>query len=63
MGTPERDYPPREHPDHWRAYRTLPIREFFEGWKEEYRNLAWVVIPDDDDGVLCNLEPSTNVSN
>ncbi|KUJ08210.1 uncharacterized protein LY89DRAFT_725139 [Mollisia scopiformis] len=60
METPESIFPPPGHPEHWRAYRTLPIRDFFESWKEKYRSLAWVVMPDEDDGVLCNQEPSSN---
>lgn len=62
MGPPEQEYPPRGHPEHWRAYLTLPVHEFFGYWKEQYRSLAWVVVPDDDQGVLCGNESSTNVS-
>lgn len=60
--SPEQDYPPRGHPEHWRAYLTLSIQEFFGYWKERYRSLAWVVIPDDERGVLDGNDGEVNVS-
>lgn len=60
---PERSEPPQDHPDHWRAYKTLPIAEFFENWKEKYRTLEWVVMPEDvDDGVMIGHNKHTDVS-
>ncbi|KAI4254998.1 MAG: hypothetical protein LQ352_002782 [Teloschistes flavicans] len=60
---PERDEPGEDSPDFWRAYHTLPITEFFEEWKEKYRRLEWVVVPQNvDDGVMIRHDSSTNVS-
>lgn len=62
MERPERDQPPQDDPDYWRAYQTLPIAEFFESWKENYRTLEWVVVPDNvDDGVMIRHDKETDV--
>lgn len=58
---PERKEPSQDSPDHWRAYRTLPVAEFFEEWKEKYRSLEWVAIPgNEDDGVLLQWNKETD---
>ncbi|KAL9580260.1 MAG: hypothetical protein Q9212_004601 [Teloschistes hypoglaucus] len=44
---PERDEPGEDSPDFWRAYHTGPIVQFLEEWKEKYRSLEWVVLPDE----------------
>lgn len=63
MERPERPSPPSGHPDHWRAYKTLPIVDFFEDWKEEFRSLRWVALGHrDDDGVLLNHDRTTEVA-
>ena len=63
MERPERDTPPQDAPDHWRAYKTLPIAEFFEDWKEQFRSLNWVALAHrGEDGVLLNHNASTEVS-
>lgn len=60
---PECDEPPVDQPESWRAYRTLPITEFFESWREQYRSLEWVAIPGNcDDGVLLRHDKLTDVS-
>lgn len=62
FGRPERDVPDSESPDHWRAYRTLPVEDFFEEWKDNYRRAEWVVVPeDDDDGVMYRFDAETEV--
>jgi len=62
MERPERDQPPQDDPDYWRAYKTFPIAEFFESWKENYRTLEWVVVPDNvDDGVMIRHDKETAV--
>lgn len=53
FGEPVRKEPPHGHPDFWRAFKTLPIQEFFEDWKDKYKNLEWVVIPYEDDGNIA----------
>ena len=59
---PERDQPGEDSPDFWRAYHTRPIAEFLEEWKEKYRSLAWVVVPDDPfDAVIIRWDQETNV--
>jgi hypothetical protein len=65
MERPERDYPPLDDPENWRAYQTLPIVEFFELWKEKYRSLEWVVLPEKghEDGVYIQLRKEIDVSN
>lgn len=64
MERPERNDPPMDHPDNWRAYQTLPIIEFFNLWKENYRSLKRVVLPDkwDMDGVRLQQNKATDVS-
>lgn len=64
MESPERDYPPSDDPQHWHAYQTLPIVEFFELWKENYRSLQWVVLPEKgtEDGVYIQLIEEVDVS-
>ncbi|MCJ1262695.1 hypothetical protein MMC22_002565 [Lobaria immixta] len=58
---PERAVPDRESPDFWRAYRTLPVKDFFEEWKDNFRNLEWVAVPDNvDDGVLFRYDRMTD---
>ena len=60
---PERDEPGRDSPDFWRAYHTRPVVEFLEEWKEKYRSLEWVVVPDDvDDAVMIRWDKKTDVS-
>lgn len=60
---PERPEPDRESTDFWRAYRTLPVEAFFEEWKDNFRNLEWVMVPGNvDDGVLCRHDRMTDVS-
>lgn len=55
--------PDRESPDFWRAYRTLPVKDFFEEWKDNFRNLEWVAVPGNvDDGVLFRYDRMTDVS-
>jgi len=46
MERPERDEPPKDDPNHWRAYHTLPIAEFFQSWVGSYRSLDWVTVPE-----------------
>lgn len=59
---PERGTPGPGDPDHWRAYRTLPVGQFFEEWKEKFRGLQWVVVPDDDDdSVRYRFDGETDV--
>jgi hypothetical protein len=59
---PKRDTPGPDSPDHWRAYRTLPIADFFEEWKDKYRRLEWVVLPEDeDDSVRYRFDEETDV--
>ena len=61
--TPERDEPGQDSPDHWRAYHTRPVEEFLEEWKEKYRSLEWVVVPEDVfDGVMIRWDQKTDVS-
>ena len=64
MERPERDHPPLDDPENWRAYQTLPIVEFFELWKEKYRSLEWVVLPEKghENGVYIQLRKETDVS-
>ena len=64
MERPERDYPPLDDPENWRAYQTLPIVEFFELWKEKYRSLEWVVLPEKghEDGVYIQQRKEIDVS-
>ena len=58
---PEREFPDQDSPDYWQAYRTLPVGEMFEEWKAKYRELEWVVVPDDDmGGVKYWLNPRTD---
>lgn len=60
---PEREEPGPDSPDFWRAYHTRPVMEFLEEWKENYRSLEWVVVPDDvDDGVMIREDEETDVS-
>ena len=60
---PERDEPGPDSPDFWRAYHTRPVVEFLEEWKEKYRSLEWVVVPDDvDDAVMIRRDKRTDVS-
>jgi hypothetical protein len=57
---PERNTPGVDSPDHWRAYWTLSLGEFFEKWKDKYRRLEWVVVPEDaDDGVKYRFDAET----
>ncbi|TVY52894.1 hypothetical protein LCER1_G005244 [Lachnellula cervina] len=46
---PERAEPSQDSPDAWRAYRTLPITEFFEEWKVKFRSLEWMRVLEGDD--------------
>ncbi|KAM7199942.1 hypothetical protein V8F33_004116 [Rhypophila sp. PSN 637] len=58
---PERDSPGPDEQDHWRAYRTLPVQEFFDEWREKFRSLEWVILPDDgDDGVRYRFDGETD---
>ncbi|KAM7220380.1 hypothetical protein V8F06_004159 [Rhypophila decipiens] len=58
---PERDSPGPDEEDHWRAYRTLPVQEFLDEWKERFRSLEWVILPDDgDDGVRYRFDGETD---
>ena len=60
---PERDEPGQDSPDFWKAYHTKPIAEFLEEWKENYRQLKWVVVPQDiDDAVRIQWNKNTDVS-
>jgi hypothetical protein len=60
---PERDEPRQDSPDFWRAYHTRPVVEFLEEWKEKYRSLEWVVVPEDvDDAVMIRWDKETDVS-
>ena len=60
---PERDEPGQDSPDFWRAYHTRPVVEFLEEWKENYRSLAWVIVPEDpDDGAMLKRNKKTDVS-
>lgn len=60
---PERDMPGPDSPDFWRAYHTRPVMEFLEEWKEKYRSLEWVVVPDDVyDAVMIRRDEKTDVS-
>jgi hypothetical protein len=51
---PKRKEPPKDDPDYWRAYETLPIGEFFQSWIDTYRCLDWVTVPEntDDEAML-----------
>ncbi|KAG9965700.1 hypothetical protein KCU61_g1553, partial [Aureobasidium melanogenum] len=63
MERPERSHSPFDDPDHWRAYKTLPITEFFSEWEEMFRSLQWVALSHrSDDGVLLNHDRSTEVT-
>lgn len=54
--------PAPDSPDHWRAYKTLPVAAFFEDWKDKYRQAEWVVVPEDaDDGVMYRFDAETDV--
>ncbi|TVY62833.1 hypothetical protein LSUE1_G008741 [Lachnellula suecica] len=53
---PEHDEPSQDSPDAWRAYPTLPISMFFESWKNEFRSLAWMVVPKPDDDSIFDYE-------
>ncbi|KAB5583470.1 hypothetical protein GE09DRAFT_302667 [Coniochaeta sp. 2T2.1] len=58
---PERSTPSADSPDHWRAYRTLPIAEFFEEWKAKYLLAEWVVLPEEvDDAVRYRFDAETD---
>ena len=60
---PERDEPGLDDPDYWRAYHTKPVVEFLEEWKEKYRTLEWMIVPEDDmDGAMLRWDKQTNVS-
>ena len=61
---PEREDPPKDSPDYWRAYKTLPVADFFKDWKEKFRSLEWVALPHNvDDGMLLEQNSSsTDVS-
>jgi hypothetical protein len=59
---PERSEPTRDSPNYWRAYRTLPVEEFFKQWEENFRSLEWVVNPHDvDDGMMLRHDQETDV--
>jgi hypothetical protein len=63
MERPKRDEPPNDDPNHWRAYHTLPIGEFFQSWIDNYRSLDWVTIPENtDDGAMLSRTRKTDVS-
>jgi hypothetical protein len=63
MERPERDHPPKDDSDYWRAYRALPIADFFQSWKDNYRCLDWVTVPDNpDDGAMLSYTTRTDVS-
>ncbi|KAM7192193.1 hypothetical protein V8F33_008467 [Rhypophila sp. PSN 637] len=58
---PERDTPGPDDEGHWKAYHTLPVQEFFDEWKDKYRSLEWVILPDDvDDGVRYRFDGETD---
>lgn len=60
---PERDEPQPDSPDFWRAYHTRPVVEFLEEWKDKYKSLEWVVVPDDVyDAVMIRRDEKTDVS-
>lgn len=60
---PERRDVDPDSPDYWRAYRTLPIAAFFEEWKDNFRRLEWVAMPNDDNvGVIYRYDRETDVS-
>jgi hypothetical protein len=63
MDRPERDEPAIGDPNYWRAFKTLPIAEFFESWEKNYLTLEWVTVPenDDDGAMLCHTK-ETDVS-
>jgi hypothetical protein len=59
---PERSEPTKDSPDYWRAYKTLPVEEFFKQWEENFRSLEWVVNPHDvDDGMMLRHDRETDV--
>jgi len=59
---PERSEPTKDSPDYWRAYKTLPVEDFFKQWEENFRSLEWVVNPHDaDDGVMMRHDQETDV--
>ena len=59
---PERDEPGPDSLVFWWAYHTRPVAEILEEWKENYRSLDWVVIPDDvDDAVMIRWNKETDV--
>lgn len=63
MERPERDEPPKDDLNHWRAYHTLPIAEFFQTWIDNYRSLDWVTVPENtDDGAMLSRTKKTDVS-
>ena len=59
---PERNEPTRGSPDYWRAYRTLPVEDFFRQWEDNFRSLEWVVNPHDpDDAMMLRHDQETDV--
>ena len=60
---PEKDEPGQDSQYHWKAYHTKPIVEFLEEWKDNYRTLKWVVVPQNvDDAVKIQQNKETDVS-
>ncbi|PMD40584.1 hypothetical protein L207DRAFT_633572 [Hyaloscypha variabilis F] len=61
MERPERETAARGDPNYWRAYRTLPVAEFFQSWIDNYRSLDWVTVPDNvDDGAMLSHTKRTD---
>ena len=59
----EEESSPAEDEEYWRRYRTRPVVVFLEDWKEKYRNLEWVALPDEYfDGVRERMDQETDVS-
>ncbi len=62
MERPKNKEPPKDDPDYWRAYETLPIAEFFQSWIDNYRSLDWVTVPENtDDGAMLGRAKKTDV--
>ena len=60
---PEHDEPGEDSPDFWRAYHTLPIPDFLEEWKDKYRSLEWMVVPENvHDAVMIRNDKAADVS-
>jgi hypothetical protein len=61
MERPKRKEPPKDDPDYWRAYETLPIAEFFQNWMNNYCSLDWVTVPENtDDGAMLSRTRKTD---